>query len=716
MKILYILILAFLLFSTEPVRSQTQKIDSLRNEIPNVQGIELAKLDIEIASALYYHDPVEAIEFCENAVIIARNESYPYQEIEALIIKSGAMLICGQTQKGFMIADSVSQLPFCLDEPMLHCKALNVKAMFYSYTANYDKSLTVYQEAYSIAKENEFAESAAKILVNMGTIYTQKGNYIKGIKAYEEALTFYKKQNDKHVMALLNSNIGTNYSYWLPPARAREYYTQAVFLYGEAEEPVAKAITLNNIGDTYADENNYTKAIEYYENAIEELGNSTNSTVAAVPQIGMGEAYWKLNDLEKAKQYSNRALSSFMSVQHSEGIARSKAVLGGIKLKEGDYVGANRLLSEALEIADTYEIKDLQAELYGEFADLKSVEKDYKAALEYTKTHFAIRDSLLNKYKGHQLNELLAKMEVEQKEAEIKILQKDSALKSLDLKRKSFLIFALVFVTIVLLILTIVILYFQRQKKRTLKLVKIQNQQISQQNDKLTMASEMQNKILSIIGHDLVTPVGGLKELLNMVNDNPDTFESEDLLELVPSLKGAVDDTYFLLTNLLSWAKNQGGNYNVWIESCNVLEIVNQNLSFLQNSIAKKSIQIQTQIAADLVIQFDRNMFGMVVRNLISNAVKFTPGNGNIYIYTEERDGKLIFCVKDTGIGISKENQKKLFGKEHVSTFGTDNEKGTGLGLHLCKEFVEKNNSELMVESKENEGSLFAFFISEKML
>ncbi len=714
MKIFCCIVLSLLLLSPELIISQTIKIDSLKNEIPNVHGIDLAKLNIEIATELFYLNPVDAIAYCDKATEIAKGGAFPYQEAEALVIKSGAMMISGQAEKGFALADSAIQFSKKLEAPKLFCKALNIKAMYFFYMANFDEALKLYQETNTIAKENDFSDLAAMVQVNIGSIYTQQGDYVKGIKAYKEALEFYQGQNDKHVMAVLYGNIGTNYSMWLPPARAREYYSQAVLLYGEANEPIAKATTLNNIGDTYSEEENFTKAIEYYKNALEVLGSSTNSVVAAVPQIGLGEAYWKLDDLEKAKRYSKQALNSFISSSHSEGIARSKAVLGGIKIKEGDYSGANSLLNEALEIANTNKIKDLQAELYAELADLKLIEKNYKAALEYTKAHFAIKDSLLNKYKGHQLNELLAEMEVTQKQSEIDILQKDSAIKSLELKRKSSQVLALVFVAIALLILSVVILYFQRLRKKTLQLVKVQNQQISHQNDKLIVAGEMQNKILSIIGHDLVTPVGGLKELLNLVDDNPESFTAEDLLSLVPSMKSAVDETHFLLTNLLSWAKSQAGNYNVEIESCNVLKVVEQNLSILENNIVQKSINVELKIEDDLMIQFDKNMLGMVIRNLVSNAVKFTPRNGKICIYTEEHNGKLMFCVQDTGIGISEDNQKKLFSKEHISTFGTDNEKGTGLGLGLCKEFVEKNNSELMIQSKENEGSLFSFFISEE--
>ena len=713
MKKLCFIVLALLLLSPELLSAQVINIDSLKNEIPNVQGIDLAKLHIEIATALFYQNPVEAIAYSDKAIKIAKEGPFPYQEAEALVVKSGGMMISGQPEKGLVLADSAVQLALELEASLLYCKALNVKAMYYFYTANFDEALEIYKETNAVAKENDFLELAAKVQVNIGSIYTEQGDYVKGIKAYKEALEFYKEKDDKHVMAVLYGNIGTNYSLWLPPARAREYYSQAVRLYEQAKEPVAKATTLNNIGDTYSEEENFEKAVVYYQNALEVLGNTTNSVIAAVPQVGLGEAYLKLNDIAKAKQYSNQALTAFTSNNHSEGIARSKAVLGGIKIKEGDYPGANRLLKEALKIANTYEIKDLQAELYAELANLKLFEKNYQAALEYTNAHHTIKDSLLNIYKGHQLNELLAEMEVTQKEAEISILQKDSAIKSLKIKRKSSQVLALIFVTIALLILSLVILYFQRQRKKTLELVKVQNQQISHQNDKLVIAGEMQSKILSIIGHDLVTPVGGLKELLNLVDDNPESFKSEDLLSIIPPMKGAVDDTYFLLTNLLSWAKNQGGDYNGEITNCNVLKVVNQNLSILKNSIAKKSINVELKIEDDLMIQFDKNMLGMVVRNLISNAVKFTPKNGKICIYTEEQNGKLMFCVKDTGIGISEENQKKLFSKEHVSTFGTDNEKGTGLGLSLCKEFIEKNNSELMVESNENEGSLFCFSISE---
>lgn len=713
MKIFSFIIFSLLLFYSELISSQTSKIDSLKNEIPNAKGIDLAKLNIEIATGLFYMDPLGAISYCDKAIEISKDGLFPLQEAEAIVIKGGGMMLCGQADKGFVLADSAIDLCYKLEAPSLVCKALNAKAMYFFYTANYDEALKIYKETSEIAKENKLAELDAKVLVNIGSIYTEKGDYVKGIKAYNDALAFYKEQNDKFVMAVLYGNIGTNYSLWLPPAKSREYYSQAVSLYEEANEPIAKATTLNNIGDTYSEEKNYIKAIEYYKNALEVLGNSTNSVVAAVPQIGLGEAFLKLNDIQKAKQYSNLALKAFSSNSHTEGVARSKAILGGVAIAEGNYAHANRLVKEALEIANTGEIKDLQAELYAELSEIKLKENNYKAAFNYMKAHFEIKDSLLNKFNGHQLNELLAQMEVTQKEAEISILEKDSAIKNLEIKRKTSQVHALILVALVLLILSVVILYFQRQKKKTLELVKKQNQQISDQNDKLIVAGEMQNKILSIIGHDLATPVGGLKELLNLVDDNPESFTSEDLLSLVPSMKDAVDETYFLLANLLSWAKNQGEDYNVDIKSCNVSKVVSQNLSFLKNSIAQKSIQVELKVDNNLMIQFDENMLGMVLRNLISNAVKFTPRNGKIDIYTETRDGILMFCVKDTGIGISNENQKKLFSKEHISTFGTDNEKGTGLGLGLCKEFVTKNNSELMVESQENEGSLFSFCISE---
>jgi signal transduction histidine kinase len=715
MKFVRLLVLILFVIYSELVVAQSSKLDSLKNELPKLQGIELVKVNIAIATEMFYTDPVGAIAYCDKAIEIAKNGSFPLQEAEALVIKCGGMMISGQTEEGLILADSAIDLCKKLEAPMLICKALNAKAMYFFYRANFEEALKIYQEANEIATNNNFKELAAKIQVNLGSIHTEKGNYFKGIKAYKAALDYYEENENKRMTAMLYTNIGTNYSLWLPPSKAREYYAKAVSLYEEENDPVAEATTLNNIGDTYSEEENYSKAIDYYKNALEVLGNSTNSIFVAVFQVGLGEAYLKLNNIDRAKYFTNRALVLFNKNKHNEGIARAKTVLGGVKILEDDYQGANKLLDEAMEIADDCDIKDLKAELCAEFADLRLKEKNYKEALEYTKAHFEIKDSLLNKYKGQQLNEFMAQMEVSQKEAEIGLLQKDSAIKSLEIKRKSTQVLALIFAIVVLVILSSVVLYFQIQKKKTLELVEIQNQQISDQNDKLIVASEMQNKILSIIGHDLTSSVGGLKEMLSLVDDNPGSFTAEELLSIVPSMKDAVDDTYFLLANLLSWAKNQGGNYNVDIKSCKLSSIVNQNLSFLKNSILKKSIRVKSSIDDDVRIQFDENMLGMVVRNLISNAVKFTPRNGTIEIYTDTREDKILFCVKDTGIGISNENQKKLFSKEHVSTFGTDNEKGTGLGLGLCKEFITKNDSELMVHSKVNEGSLFCFVIDENV-
>lgn len=220
------------------------------------------------------------------------------------------------------------------------------------------------------------------------------------------------------------------------------------------------------------------------------------------------------------------------------------------------------------------------------------------------------------------------------------------------------------------------------------------------------------NKFFSIIAHDLRGPFNGiigLSELLLEKENKLDTQETNTFIELInESSKNAFN----LLDNLLTWAQSQTGILKFNPEIIEVSAIIDKTIHLLENIAKNKNITILSEIKNEEYIVADHNMLETIFRNLISNAIKFTNFDGEVVLSMKKEKNEIIFSIKDNGIGIDPEKLETLFEINHKnSTPGTDNELGTGLGLMLCKDFIEKHGGKIWVESKIGQGSTFLFNI-----
>lgn len=240
------------------------------------------------------------------------------------------------------------------------------------------------------------------------------------------------------------------------------------------------------------------------------------------------------------------------------------------------------------------------------------------------------------------------------------------------------------------------------QKERELNLILNKNQA------ELQEANTAKDKLFGIVAHDLRAPINNIKAMLSLY-ENGDLDEQE-LKEFLSSLSNKVNDTTEMLENLLSWAKSQLSNALITRTKVNVTAIIANEINKNKKAAYHKGIGLENKVAEDFIIWVDPEMISMVLRNLLSNAIKFCKKNDSITIMAQKNDNQLLISVNDTGLGISKENLNKLFNNnDSISTFGTNKEKGIGIGLNLCKTFLTKNNGDISVESEENKGSTFTF-------
>jgi PAS domain S-box-containing protein len=222
------------------------------------------------------------------------------------------------------------------------------------------------------------------------------------------------------------------------------------------------------------------------------------------------------------------------------------------------------------------------------------------------------------------------------------------------------------------------------------------------------------DKFFSIIAHDLKNPFHSLMGISELLTKYHNAYNREKLKELYGQLYNVTHKGYQLLTNLLEWSRSQTGNLKFLPEKVDISELVDKSMDLIITTAESKNVKVENTIKSGLIVLADKNTITTVIRNLVSNAIKYSEEGGKVTILGEERDDSVVISVQDNGVGISPENMDKLFRIDvNYSTKGTYDESGTGLGLILCKEFVEKNGGKMFAESILGEGSTFSFTLKK---
>jgi signal transduction histidine kinase len=238
-----------------------------------------------------------------------------------------------------------------------------------------------------------------------------------------------------------------------------------------------------------------------------------------------------------------------------------------------------------------------------------------------------------------------------------------------------------------------------------------QKEEIQTQHDRIEALNKTKDRFFAIIAHDLKNPLGGVYKLSEVIQTDYETMETEKLNTYLFHLRNSAEKAYILLENLLQWATLQLGKISVSRKVFNLIEVIRDNTDLLAGYASQKNISIQHESCNECVVYADPDLTNTVIRNLLTNALKFTPENGSVKIKVNFEANYWIVSITDTGIGISGDDQKLLFNLASQSkNIGTSKEKGTGLGLILCKEFTELNGGKIWLESELGKGS--TFFVS----
>lgn len=608
------------------------------------------------------------------------------------------------------------------------------------------KALAAYQQALAISQNIGDKIGISYSYNYIGNINLMQGYYVQAQKYYQKALHVFEETDDRIGISGIYNNLGNIYYMQGDYPRTLEYFQKALKVFKELKNKAGISGIYNNMGVIYDEQGDYSKALKYYQKALDIRKDIDNRYGISDTYTNIGNIYYVRKEYPKALEYFQKSLEINKELNYNTGISISYLNMGIIFLAQEHYAKSLNSFQKSIKIAIEINSQDLVTNNNIEFCNVYYKLKNYKSAILYgekgynTAVEAAERDNIkkaaeilakcyaatgnFNKAYQYQIEfktqsdslfnesniEKITNLENQykfEKEKEIIVAAqaKKNELKETELQHQKVIRNSLIagFALTILFVLFIFRILAQKHKANLL---------LAKRYNEVKMLNKTKDNILSVISHDLRGPVGSLKSFVDLLLDNVNDYSKVEITESFGILSKQSGSVYTILNNLLLWANSQRKNINYQPEKQLIMNAVADNIALLEAIANLKEITLQNNVQAKLEATFDNNLISTVVRNLINNAIKFTPHGGVVSINATENEKYHTIVVTDTGIGISKERANTIFEKtSYETTYGTNDEKGSGLGLKLCYEFVEIHNGKIWIESELEKGSKFYFSI-----
>ncbi len=640
---------------------------------------------------------------------------------------------------------------------------------YFWYGGEYSNALDEYRQAYRISKKPDPDEEYAIALSNLGALFNQMG-MIDSARVYlNQALEIAIQKDDKKSLANLYFNLGGLYHRKDYNHLSLEYLLKATDYYEKVHDTTSLIYVYNALANTWQDIDDFEQSRAYnlkslrldlLDDQVDMMDDHYNN---------LGVLYWfSKNDLDSARYYLHLALEN-LSPQDNRSRFTYLLNLGGVELNDGNpqeamqyfrsaekipldyedhyrtsallineglaFIKTGRLdsavinLNRGLSAAEKSKNLKNQMNAYNGLYRIDSIRHNYRQALQHYKMVAKLEQEMDNESVRSKVAELQAIHETEEKENENKQLRSENRLNE-KLIRKQQTLFILTVVILLLIIVFLILLLKNRRKLRDANqqlsrknlevlrshhIIEEKNLDLEKQKKTLQELNLTKDKFFSVVAHDLKSPFNALLGFLELLEEDFSRMNDADKLNIIKTLHESSRNTYSLLINLLDWSRSQRGLIETKPENIHPYALAKEALLFLEQRIRDKQHHVENLIDPQLICRADPNLTQHVLINLINNAVKFTPRGGNIRLSSEIKNDKATITVSDNGIGIPHGKIQSLFSiGEQYCRFGTDDEPGTGLGLIMCKEFVELMGGDILVESTEGRGTAMTFSLPLK--
>ncbi len=576
-----------------------------------------------------------------------------------------------------------------IDNKKFQSEALNLLGVVYRNMGEHDKALTLYNDALNLAIETKDSIQIAYSYNNIGGIYRLQGNNPLALEYVLKSLNIFEKFNHKEGIAFCSINIGLIYKNQGDNDSSLEYLLNTLKIRKEIKDESGIALTLNLIAEVYSAKKDLKNAMNYYLLAESKYKKLKDKRGIASAWAGIGNIFKLMKDYNKAIHYHTQALSLSEKLNYVEGKLNNLNKLAIIYAELKRFNEAKEFLNRAKETIKKLKAAYIILDSYKQWIRFSELINDYKNAFYYSQKYNALQDSLFNQRNISVVKTMESIYRAEKSERENAILQKDIEIAE---RQRDY------FIVITLLILLISVITYSRYITKKIA------------NEKLKNLNSMKDTLFRIIAHDLRIPFNVLFGYLSLLKDNYETLSDEEKLIYLNNMEKAAKQNFHILENLLLWSRAQTGRLEIDIKELCLYEIVLENFSIFNPVAQSKNILLEANVPEDIIVKADENMLNTILRNLIQNGIKFTNEGGKVLINAERENKFVKITVEDNGVGMDSETINKLFELDiNKSKSGTAGESGTGLGLILSKDFIEKLNGKLFVESQINKGSKFSF-------
>lgn len=590
---------------------------------------------------------------------------------------------------------------------------------YHQTKGNFDQAKLYYHKSLNIAKKNKNEKHLALVLPSMGKYYMSEGKLNVALSLYQEAFHISTRLNDQLLSADICNHLGGLYLELKESAKAMAYHRQALQYRLKMNYPGELAKSYNNIGKIHLSLRDLDSA-EYYFSKSLKLCKETDYKKGMVKALtNLGEVYRLNNQLNRALGYLYESFEMANSLGYDNGIAEASLDIGEVFSVRKNIDSAKAYYTIALHKFGKTNYNEDLLRVYNGLYNCYLSKSDYKTALTYHEYVLNTEKKLLDVENKRQLAIVNISFDTERKEQDYKVLLKDNELKASLIKSKNTFIWLIIAVlSFTILLCLYVYNRFYVKKKANQKLEELnftitnQNIQLKKLNNDIESVSKEKDKLFTIISHELRNPLYWLQNLTEVLSRKHNTMSADKISKTLSSMDESAKNVYHLMDNLLYWSRSKLNRVHAKKLSHHLFTLISETTRIYETFLKQKEITLHINIPKDIYIHADADLFACVIRNLISNAIKYTPNGGSITFQHQLSKYSVTLMISDSGKGMTQEELKSLFSfNNSISMPGLMQEKGSGLGLKLCKDFVEMNEGEIWADSIPGIGTQFSFTV-----
>lgn len=601
-----------------------------------------------------------------------------------------------------------SQIPGTISEEQEFLQLTNRAKKIVNTPTNHDSVVYLLDRASVLAESlhNSNHEVNVKILRGLNEYYS--GNYELAVDLYYNALAEAEQINDSTALAKVNHNLAMIYDELEEFDEAIRYFQKSLVFSQAIGDSVQMARTFQNMAICYQNKKELLKSLEYIDkaNRLALLRNDTTMIIDLTNNLGT--ISYDQKKLDESLTYYLKALELYRKINDRQGIAYSYNNIGLVYLDKGELKKSFDYFNQSLALATELKMFDFTADVYSNLTMYYKEVKDYKNAFLFYDKYNTVYDSLIGEKKSKMIRLIQAKYQLGKKTRELEELKtkNQKQLDTIDNARVFQIYLAAIAILVIILMIAMFYLLFKEKKLAA---------ELQVKTNELNELNISKDKFFSIIAHDLKNPFNVLVSYTSLLKTDLEMFSMEELKQIVTDLNQASENGFNLLQNLLLWTRTQTNRIHIFKSKFNLSEVFEKVKALVDLNLLSKDQNLTLIVDPERLVYADKDMIATILRNLVFNAIKFSRKGSEIILKATDSDQGLQISVIDSGIGIPPETISKLFRIDtNTSIQGTEGETGTGLGLVICREFVEKHGGRIWVESELGKGSVFSFTLPEK--